>query len=52
VTIRNEDFKDIVVLYHPWHNNIADMDIGTYDLSGTKIMTIQPDHKSLNFKKS
>ncbi|MFB0980098.1 MAG: hypothetical protein QMC62_04175 [Alteromonadaceae bacterium] len=52
MTIRNENFKDIVVLCHPWHHDIAYMDIGTYDLSGTKIMTVHPEHKSLNFQKS
>jgi hypothetical protein len=51
VTIRNEGFKDIVVLCHPGHHYIAYMDIDTYDLFGTKIMTVHPEHKSLNFSK-
>jgi len=29
------------------HNDIACMDAGTYDLSGTKIMTVHPEHSSL-----
>jgi hypothetical protein len=24
------------------------MDVGTYDLSGTKIMTVHPEHKAAN----
>jgi hypothetical protein len=27
------------------HHDIAYMDVGTYDLSGTKIMTVHPEHK-------
>jgi len=27
------------------HRDIAYMDVGTYDLSGTKIMTVHPEHK-------
>jgi len=29
----------------PWHHDIACMDAGTYYLSGTKIMTIRPEHR-------
>jgi len=32
----------ITVLCHPWHHDIAYKDLGTYDLSGTKIMTVHP----------
>jgi hypothetical protein len=36
---------NMVVHCHPWHNDIACRDAGTYDLSGTKIMTVHPEHK-------
>jgi len=35
----------IVTLSHPCDRDIACMDAGTYDLSGTKIMTVHPEHK-------
>jgi hypothetical protein len=36
---------NIVILSHPCDHDIACMDAGTYDLSGTKIMTVRPEHK-------
>jgi hypothetical protein len=36
---------NIVILSHPYDHDIACMDAGTYDLSGTKIMTVHPKHK-------
>jgi len=29
----------------PWHRGIAYMDVGTYVLSGTKNMTVHPEHR-------
>jgi hypothetical protein len=37
---------NIAALYHPWHRDIAYKDVGTIDLSGTKIMTVHPEHRS------
>jgi hypothetical protein len=36
---------NIIILSHPCDHDIACMDAGTYDLSGTKIMTVHPEHK-------
>ncbi|MFB0981403.1 MAG: hypothetical protein QMC62_10870 [Alteromonadaceae bacterium] len=36
---------NIVTLSHPCDRDIACMDAGTYDLSGTKIMTVHPEHR-------
>ncbi|NQZ90510.1 MAG: hypothetical protein HRT54_23345 [Colwellia sp.] len=30
---------------HPCNRDIADMDVSTYDLSGTKIITVHREHK-------
>jgi len=38
---------NIVILSRPCDHDIACMDAGTYDLFGTKIMTVHPEHKSL-----
>jgi hypothetical protein len=35
-----EAILNIYVHWHPCHHVIASMDGGTYDLSGTKIMTV------------
>jgi len=35
-----EAILNIYALWHPCHRVIAYMDVGTYDLSGTKIMTV------------
>jgi len=32
----------------PWQRDIACRDSDTYDLSGTKIMTVHPEHKKAN----
>jgi hypothetical protein len=39
------DILNIVTLSHPCDRNIACRDAGTYDLSGTKIMTVHPEHR-------
>jgi hypothetical protein len=35
----------MVTLSHPCDLDIACMEEGTYDLSGTKIMTVHPEHR-------